>query len=559
MKTWISFFLLFGLVILVFSTNQEQQSLEGIDDDSESLTSIELMSQLGCEACHTDLPSEDSIFSHAPYLDFAGTKFQAAYLFDYISNPVKIRHNIGHARMPDFHLSDEESLALTLYLSSQTLDSENMSYPNFKHGSSNKRKAIDRGRTLLNELTCTTCHQINGAGTLLISELSTIGYRLQPEWVKMYMVSPQRFNRSHQIMPELFYEIRNEEFTERFPEAQQNIEDITAYLFSLNQDHRKNLSQKFNSIKKENTHVTRLLGEQIYINMNCAGCHEKTVERYPGQIAPNLTGLTDRVKPSFLASYLKNPVPIRPAGFIPGQGSRMPDYKLSDQEVELIFSHLDEGPPEESDSITNKLSVFSMQKAESLIKQKYACLGCHQLDGQGGKIGPSLDLVGERLQPQFVYDVIKSPHEAIPWSIMPKTILPDKTIHLIANFLIQRENHDSTAYLSMIDLESDLGLELVNADYQLNCAPCHGIAGKGDGFNASFLNIVPTDHSDPSYISLKPDDSLFDGIYSGGYILHKSNHMPGFGQSLTHEQITGLVSHIRALCSCEGPEWSTDN
>jgi len=60
-------------------------------------------------------------------------------------------------------------------------------------------------------------------------------------------------------------------------------------------------------------------------------------------------------------------------------------------------------------------------------------------------------------------------------------------------------------------------------------------------------------------MSQRPDDTLFDGIFSGGYILNRSHLMPPWGQTLSFEEIKTLVNYMRELCQCQGPEWSRDN
>ena len=57
-------------------------------------------------------------------------------------------------------------------------------------------------------------------------------------------------------------------------------------------------------------------------------------------------------------------------------------------------------------------------------------------------------------------------------------------------------------------------------------------------------------------MSERPDDTLYDGIAGGGYILDKSPLMPAFSQLLSREQIRALVGHIRTLCACEQPAWA---
>ena len=94
--------------------------------------------------------------------------------------------------------------------------------------------------------------------------------------------------------------------------------------------------------------------------------------------------------------------------------------------------------------------------------------------------------------------------------------------------------------------------------YTAQCAPCHGVQGAGDGFNAPFLPVAPTAHADSAAMSQRPDDTLYDGIHAGGWILGKSHRMPAFGASLDHGEKRALVAYIRTLCRCQGPAWSRD-
>jgi mono/diheme cytochrome c family protein len=65
-----------------------------------------------------------------------------------------------------------------------------------------------------------------------------------------------------------------------------------------------------------------------------------------------------------------------------------------------------------------------------------------------------------------------------------------------------------------------------------------------------------TAHADAAAMSLRPDDTLYDGIASGGWVLDRSHRMPAFGQALDRDRIRSLVAYIRDLCDCQGPAWA---
>jgi mono/diheme cytochrome c family protein len=204
------------------------------------------------------------------------------------------------------------------------------------------------------------------------------------------------------------------------------------------------------------------------------------------------------------------------------------------------------------------LSPFQQAKAESLLRNRLPCLGCHELGGEGGSVGPSLSELKQTRSREYVYSMIQDPQRTAPHTIMPRVPMPQETLELITSYLVQREPTAPRARTGVpasppADTTSPAGL------YGHFCAACHGSAGRGDGYNARFLPVRPTVHADSAYMSRRPDDALFDAVHAGGYIMNRSNRMPPFGERLTREQIRGLVRHMRVLCRCEGPAWSRDD
>jgi mono/diheme cytochrome c family protein len=80
------------------------------------------------------------------------------------------------------------------------------------------------------------------------------------------------------------------------------------------------------------------------------------------------------------------------------------------------------------------------------------------------------------------------------------------------------------------------------------CSVCHGAGGKGDGPSAAGLYPKPADFTDCKTMARDSDQTLFKIIKEGGQSVGRSTVMPSWKDSLTDEQIRGLVKHIRGLC-----------
>ena len=541
---------------LSFKTGQAQNELTGET----------LLNELGCNTCHSGLPGNNELRQKAPDLRHAGLRYRPEYLFDYLLNPQKVRHHIGASRMPDFYFSSEESLALSLFLETQKQEPDN--YPNFPNYESITNffgwtSDVEKGKQLISDMTCLTCHKIDGEGELLISDLSKVGSKLNEKWVKKYLTAPYVYGGKETLMPAFFHKINMDSavFEETVENAIDKINDITAYLMSLNQG-QKNLENRYQKALQENPQITAEIGGRIFQSQNCSACHQSSLQ-WRENTAPNLSLEGSRVNQEWLKEFLKKPHPIRPFGFFPGSGSRMPNFKLTEEEIEKIAGYFNTQSIPINNFKPGKLSAFAKAKAKTLIDKKLSCKGCHKLGGSGGVIGPDLSALKSRLKPNFVYQMIKDPHSLVPDVVMPKIPIPEKTLSLITNYLLQQEEEPSTASypeLTQQDLyfhpENDQSIENT---YELNCAPCHGQAGQSDGFNTPYLKVPATNHSDAKYMSTRPDATLFDGIYGGGDILNKSHEMPPWGNTLDRKMIIELVSYMRSLCKCEDPEWSKDN
>lgn len=247
--------------------------------------------------------------------------------------------------------------------------------------------------------------------------------------------------------------------------------------------------------------------------------------------------------PRVVAAGVASPVTGRTnprAGTSPGPSTRPPD---------ALGAPVAEPAP---------LSVAATRKAEALLRDHLPCLGCHTLNGSGGKIGPDLSSVRTRRSAEYIAAMISDPHRVVPAAAMPRTLMLPATRELVIRYLQTRPGNATGATpASATPLPSAATVD-APALYAKWCASCHGAKGKGDGPNAASLPVKPAAHSDKAAMSARPDDSLYDTIAGGGEIMNRSPRMPAFGASLSAAEIRALVAYIRTLCECQGPAWSRD-
>lgn len=532
-----------------------------------------LASRMGCANCHTSIMPASTLKEKLPDLSYAGLRYQSAYVYDYLRNPIRIRKHIGPAIMPHFQLSESEALAITLFLEAQTELPESPVYPaEFRNMERNGAEAFQSSKTAMRiteDVECLSCHTMQGKGGVYGVDLATVAGRLQSDWVKRFLATPSLFGVPEETMKAVFYRLfpGYRGMTRLLPDAAGQLLSMVHRLFSMDDTTSSRLTRHYNAVRDSLPDLDEADGRKIFQAQNCGACHEISgIETKPDPPAPDLLVEGSRVLPQWIASYLERPTIIRPAGFHPGSMGRMPDFQLSPGKIDLLSGFLMDQKASAEDweiRIPQDLTAFSREKAFTMLQERLSCLGCHRIDGIGGRSAPDLSKMENRIHPLYAFNMIRRPEQVSHGGAMPAIDMPDRYQILIFNFLYQTGMREDSTLIAVAPSKLFLPEEVSSdaaGNYKRYCASCHGETGDGLGWNAPYIEPAKsTVHSDPAAMSVRPDDTLFDGIYAGGYILNKHPFMPAFGNLLSRQEIKDLVAYIRTLCGCEGPAWSRDD
>ena len=180
------------------------------------------------------------------------------------------------------------------------------------------------------------------------------------------------------------------------------------------------------------------VGARLYEVLACDACHgPDRREEVPG-LPPGLETAGSRLRVEWMRAYLMNPHQIRWADQDLRPEVRMPDFRFTEGEVDDLVAFLLQSRDSTSDEVRGPEGPpYADQEIERgrLLIGEYSCRGCHALGGAGVNLGPALDSVGERLQPEYIAALLRSPQRVIPGTPMREFGLWDDEIRSLTAYL----------------------------------------------------------------------------------------------------------------------------
>ncbi len=176
-------------------------------------------------------------------------------------------------------------------------------------------------------------------------------------------------------------------------------------------------------------------GKHLWDSKNCMGCH--TIFGEGAYYAPELTRVYERRGEAFIRAQLADPEKM-----FPGQ-RKMTNYHFAPAEIDALVEFLKwvgtvdlngfPAKPKLTVGVTPAVASAAMASRPVVFNQ--ICVACHSLGGAGGKVGPALDGVANRLQADYLKKWISDPPGVKPDTKMPRLPLTEAQIDELVGFL----------------------------------------------------------------------------------------------------------------------------
>jgi len=438
-----------------------------------------LLARYGCVQCHTiKLPDGGMMQAtqDAPSLSHIADKTTREWIFAWLKDP---QSYAASATMPNFKLKDDDIRDISAFLTANSTPVAGDTLPPIN------QKAADptAGASLYGESFCASCHAVqNAAGNLVGGnvgpELTRIGNKAKPEWVRAWIRNPRTYDPGTQ-MPHY-----------RFNDQQ--VATMEGFLLA-----------KSDSDFLANVHLDPATPEQIahgkslVMEYGCSSCHEIAGIKKPENFAPELTRIGGKsisqliflpgmshTLPDYIAGKIRQPRAFAP-------GLKMPQYSFTPTQIDALTTAL-LAQNDRAQSMPPTLTVPAPPRSHyrpagkaGQIMSDLACFSCHAINGRGGDMAPDLTWEGSSVQRKWLEDFFRNPGTLRPALIrrMPKFNLTSEEISTLSDYIMtvyqtpefDRDSMPESGY-SATQIEE--GKQLYYSKYA--CQSCHIVDVKSD-------------------------------------------------------------------------------
>jgi mono/diheme cytochrome c family protein len=249
---------------------------------------------------------------------------------------------------------------------------------------------LNLGRETVSRYGCVHCHVIKLADGSTVKptddppSLSHIADKTSREWIYAWLKDPQAYAISS-TMP-------------NFKLSDDDTRDISAFLIANSTPLGGDTAAQPPSTKSADPTA----GPSLYGESFCASCHavqNAAGNLVGGNVGPELTRVGNKVKPEWLAAWIRNPR-------VYDAGTRMPHYRFTDQQIGVLATFLENKT--DSDFMANvhldPATPDQISHGQTLV-QVYGCASCHEIKGikKPETFAPELTRIGNKPINQLIF------------------------------------------------------------------------------------------------------------------------------------------------------------
>ncbi len=282
----------------------------------------------GCASCHeiNGLKKPDNF---APELSAVGSRPLAKIVFapgvahvlpNYIAAKIRNPRSFGSAlKMPQYTLAPQQVDALTTALLAQTERSQHLPAAlRVPARKASEYHPAGKAGQLMEDMSCFSCHSINGRGGDMAPNLTWEGTSVQRTWLVNFFKNPNT------LRPALIRRMPKFNMTD----AEANtLADYVMTVYQTPAFDRDDAAAPGNA-----SEIERGRG-LFYSKYGCQSCHIVDPAKDKGYIGPTLTQVGIRLNAAWIFHWLKNAQQMRP-------GSLEPVWKMPDGDAQAITAYL---------------------------------------------------------------------------------------------------------------------------------------------------------------------------------------------------------------------------
>ncbi len=190
-------------------------------------------------------------------------------------------------------------------------------------------------------------------------------------------------------------------------------------------------------------------------------------------------------------------------------------------------------PPTAGIPSTPGVQLSTLEAAGKRVYQEQRCFVCHQVNGEGGAIGPDLSTVGKKLTASWVLGHLEEPKILVPGSKMPDYAFSNEDMMGLTAYLLSLKEKRPLPPGSVVERTLSPQAEAGKAVYSVQCNACH------PGGNTGIGPKLAGPEFDKRF---KTDSDLAQIIRQG------KGAMPGYSQQVVNDQqLSDMIEYMRSL------------